>query len=372
VELYINGMEEETKTVTLAAGASEKVTFSTIREVAGAYTVAIYGQTDLFSVMLPVVIKLEVSATTWREGEEPFDIYGAIEENLVNAGIAVVSVVGEPYDATLYVAYEETKGGEYSGGEFGTNINCEIQLRDNSGTLLFERTIVASTSYFVIGKTLYYDAITNFLDKVYFKYLASMVAAGFGFGDEVTVLISALEDESEDVRSDAAKALGDIGDISAVEPLSQVLLEDEEYSVRGAAAQALGEIGDPSAIDSLNQSLLGDENSSVRSAVTKALAAIGDTGAVETLCEALITDEDEFVRSEIAIALGVIGDEGAVETLIQALSTDEYWYVRSSAAKSLGEIGDARAVETLTQALSDENESVRYWADWALKQIQGT
>jgi hypothetical protein len=370
VELYIHGVKEETKTTTLTAGDDEVVSFSVTRRDAGTYSVAIYGQTGSFTVMLPVALKIEVTSKTWREGEEPFDIYSAIEEKLVNTGIKVVTETSESYDATFYIEYEETKGGEYSGGEFGTNIHCNLQLLDNSGTLLFERTIVASTSYYVIGKTLYYDAITNFQNKVHFKYLGDFVGTGFGFGDEVSVLISALQDEEKDIRSDAADALGEIGDINAVESLVTLLLEDEDYSVRSAAAQALGAIGDVSAVSPLSQALFDEDNANVRKAIAKALGEIGDASAVEPLCRALVEDEDQFVRSEVAGVLIVVGNTEAVEPLIQALLNDEYWYVRANAAQALGEIGDSRAVEPLTQALSDEHESVRFWAQRALDQIQ--
>jgi Arc/MetJ family transcription regulator len=338
VVFYINGIVEDTKTVTLAAGTDESVIFSVTKGDTGAYTVAIYGQTGSFTVMLPVAIKLEVTATTWREGE-PFAIYSAIEEKLVNKGIKVISETGKSYDATLYAEYTETKGSSYSGGGFGTNIRCNLQLLDNTDTLLFENTIIASTSYFVIGSTLYNSAVNNFKDELYFKYLGEMIATGFGFEDEVSVLISALEDEDNGVRRDAAKALGEMGDSRALEPLILVLLEDDDKYVRADVARALG--------------------------------VLGDTGAVEPLMQALLEDEDSSVRDNAAEALGVLGDSRAVEPLIQALLEDEESSVRIEAAKALGEIGDNRAVEALTQALEDEDASVRYWAQKALDMIQG-
>jgi len=338
VVLNINGMEEETKSVTLAAGDDERVSFSVIKGDTGAYTVAIYGQTGSFTVMLPVAIKLEVTATTWRE-EEPFDIYGAIEEKLVNIGIRVVTEAGEPYDATLYVDYAETQGGSYSGGGFGTNIRCNLQLLDNTENILFEREIYASTSYFVIGLTLYADAVSNFKDDVYFKYMGEMIATGFGFGSELSVLISALQDEDDDVRRDATKALGEMGDSRAVEPLIVVLQEDEDEGVRAGAAEALG--------------------------------VLGDIRAVEPLIQTLLEDGDRGVRESAAKALGLIGDNRAVDPLIQVLLGDEEASVRAKAAEALGLIGDNRAVEALTQALEDENSNVRYRAQKALDMILG-
>ncbi|MFN3699646.1 MAG: HEAT repeat domain-containing protein, partial [Dictyoglomus sp.] len=58
----------------------------------------------------------------------------------------------------------------------------------------------------------------------------------------------------EDVRGAAAKALGEIKDKRAVEPLISAL-KDEDWYVREAAAYALGEIGDSRAVEPLISAL---------------------------------------------------------------------------------------------------------------------
>ena len=68
---------------------------------------------------------------------------------------------------------------------------------------------------------------------------------------DVNGLIKALRyDKGWKWGSDAAKALGQIGDTSAVEPLIAVL-KDNIPNVRGAAAEALGQIGDQRAVEPL-------------------------------------------------------------------------------------------------------------------------
>ncbi len=54
-------------------------------------------------------------------------------------------------------------------------------------------------------------------------------------------------------RMQAAKALGEIKDRGAVEPLCLVLQKDPSISVRAEAAEALGEIGDYSAMPALRK-----------------------------------------------------------------------------------------------------------------------
>ena len=77
------------------------------------------------------------------------------------------------------------------------------------------------------------------------------------------------------VRSNAAAALGEIGDAQAVEPLIRAL-GDAEYWVRSRAdTAALGEIGDVLAVAPLIQAL-SDADMLVRAGAAEALGEIGD------------------------------------------------------------------------------------------------
>ncbi|HBH19169.1 MAG TPA: PBS lyase, partial [Cyanobacteria bacterium UBA9579] len=60
---------------------------------------------------------------------------------------------------------------------------------------------------------------------------------------------------SEKVRYNAARMLGELSDSRAVEPLIDVLKNDKNGSVRLYAARALGELGDVSATTPLIESL---------------------------------------------------------------------------------------------------------------------
>ncbi|MGB2842281.1 MAG: HEAT repeat domain-containing protein [Halobacteriota archaeon] len=207
---------------------------------------------------------------------------------------------------------------------------------------------------------------------------------------DVMGLIKALQYKSDlEVRINAEKALGDVGDIRAVVPLIQAL-KDENWRVRSEAARALGKIKGALAVETLVHAL-EDEDSDVRKRAAAALGNIGEP-AVEPLIHAL-KDEDSDVRKRVTVALDKIGwtpgddtershyliakkewaeltrlGEPAVEPLIQALE-DESWEVRKRAAEVLGKIGDARAVEPLIQALKDEYWNVNKKAEEALGEI---
>jgi HEAT repeat protein len=116
-------------------------------------------------------------------------------------------------------------------------------------------------------------------------------------------LIAALRHENDRTRTQAARALGSIGDARAVEPLMTVLREDKTPIVRANAAYALGDLGDARAVEPLLGAL---EDESVRAPAATALGQIGDPRAVEPL-RAALDDADEEVREAAREALGKIG-----------------------------------------------------------------
>ena len=180
-------------------------------------------------VMTGITIKIEATATTWREGLQPYDIYGAIKEELEQAGLEVAPEESTVCDAILYVEYEEKEGGVYDvkrfeGGrlisetrETGTSIICILRLVDNTRGQIFEKEISASTPE--LTGNLYYGAVHDFEEKVYHRYLGEIIATKFGFGDEVSVLIDALQDLNSNTRADAEYALGKTEDERAIQPL---------------------------------------------------------------------------------------------------------------------------------------------------------
>jgi HEAT repeat protein len=94
----------------------------------------------------------------------------------------------------------------------------------------------------------------------------------------VEPLIAALKDDKPIVRRNAAKALGEIKDVSAVKPLI-FALKDKDLTVRWNAAKALGEIKDASAVEPLIEAQK-DESPIVRKNAVMALRDMGKTEAV--------------------------------------------------------------------------------------------
>jgi hypothetical protein len=186
-------------------------------------------------------------------------------------------------------------------------------------------------------------------------------------------LIQRLNDPNYEVRRDAAKALGELGDPRALEPLIQALdappgLEGTAaLLVRYAAAEALGDIKDTRAVDPLVRAL-DDPNDVVRRESAKALGKLKDPRAFEPLLRALRTEDYQTVGGA-AEGLGDFGDPRAVEPLVELLAPGRGLVVQGPALEALRKLKGARAIEALSAALRDENLS-RYAAT-ALRGIGG-
>jgi hypothetical protein len=174
---------------------------------------------------------------------------------------------------------------------------------------------------------------------------------------KVDGLIKALAHEDPKVREQAARALGDIGDPRATEPLIAAT-RDEKRQVADSAMWALGGVDDLRAVEALVP--LACEGKE------RAAWALGRIGApaVEPLLAAL--DRGSlYARKRMIRQLGKIGDVRAVEPLIAMLGDRN----ASDARDALVELGDP-AVEHLVKLLRSPEESRRSLASSALQELR--
>ena len=127
-----------------------------------------------------------------------------------------------------------------------------------------------------------------------------------GTPEGTTPLISALGSCSADVRSQAARALGERAMASAVQPLIQTL-KDKDPAVRLQAIIALGRIGKSAAVPSLIV-LTADPDIHLAYSARKALERIGDW--IETARG--LTSSDPRVRAGVRLAMERVYDQRAV------------------------------------------------------------
>lgn len=155
-------------------------------------------------------------------------------------------------------------------------------------------------------------------------------------------LLDALTDDDRRIRVAAAKALGEIGDPTAVAPLLHILIDDSDSDLRWAATGALGRIGQVALPGLL--AALRDDNWKVRRSAAEALWSMAEPQAVPALLEAL-ADRNDVVRQAVGGALESLG-ESAVPALIEMLRTGDR-QASQAAADLLNRIGTPEARSAL-------------------------
>jgi len=219
-----------------------------------------------------------------------------------------------------------------------------------------------------------------------------------------TKLIADLRN-TEDVEqaSNACVEISKIADETCVTDLYD-LLDDEDFFVREAAAEPLATLEGIKALPALFQALTrgfqdGHDNDglsttiiglleSKKSAVVPLLLKMADAQISETRSNAawalgfvaealtplplltLLRDNNAEVRAAAAGSLSSFkNDPRVVDELLKAMQ-DSNEQVCVSVISALGYLGDERAIDPLRSVLKDSRSRVRWWAEYALKQLK--
>lgn len=200
------------------------------------------------------------------------------------------------------------------------------------------------------------DSLTDKMESKYKLERINVTESLERIGDiGINTISRLLRDKNEDVKSSAAKALGNINSEKVVQLLIDAL-KDEDTDVRSYAAWILGEIESEKAVQPLIKAL-NDENKDVRQEVVEALGALQSEKAVQPLIKVLKDkDENKEVRSKAASALQRINSDIAEQLLIELLNDkNEDESVRWDAVRALGDIESDKAVQSLVKALKDKD-----------------
>jgi len=174
-------------------------------------------------------------------------------------------------------------------------------------------------------------------------------------------LVLLMHDPVPEVRIRAAKALGAIGGLEAVESLLGALKDTNRWSAL-RIADILATLGE-AAVDPLLREV-PKLPAMARVPAIDILGRLRSPKAVRLL-EDLLNDSHDNARARAAHSLGVIGDPRAAPKLVLALKDSE-WPVRAMAAKALGMLPGTTGVPELKTALGDREWWVRSNAALAL------
>lgn len=218
-------------------------------------------------------------------------------------------------------------------------------------------------------------------DTISLSAMPAASAQSFHNEKRTAELVRRLKDNEAWVRRNAAQALGNAGDPTALPALGDAL-RDKEWEVREKAAEAIGLIAgkrqdgmDVTEAGKALESALSDRNDRVREGAARALGKLGASSAVKSLA-GKFRDPRPGVRCGAAWALGAIGDVDSAPALLNALG-DPSWAVRKEAAWALGTIGEknrgsamvAASAPSLVKALDDHDPRVQEAAAWALGRL---
>ncbi len=133
--------------------------------------------------------------------------------------------------------------------------------------------------------------------------------------------LAALDDRDWNTRVTVVRMLGELGELTPLEPLLAAL-SDEDESVRAATVRALGKRGERTPVDRLVVTL-SDPSWMVREMAALTLGELGERAPMETLMNILRTEhEDVFVREAARMALQKAHPEVAPLLAQRAVSTD--------------------------------------------------
>jgi HEAT repeat protein len=193
----------------------------------------------------------------------------------------------------------------------------------------------------------------------------------------------ALNDRSAVVRQLAVAGLWEDESSELLDRLRDILENDESSDVRAQAAAALERFASKAVVGSLDETVASDLRDSLRRSVNdagspyavqrRALESLGPYAAepeISALISEAFDSEDHGLQCSALYAMGRSHDSRWLPTILAELESEDP-EIRFEAARAAGLLGSADALPVLLQAARDEDAEVRHTAIGAISQIGG-
>ena len=165
------------------------------------------------------------------------------------------------------------------------------------------------------------------------------------------------------VRSEAVRALGQIGGAAAEEHIAAALA-DESVAVRRTAAEMMGRFADAAAaVARLERLYQEDKAWRVRQSALAALARHKPDSALYTLKQAIAAESpDDILRNQALQSLGGLGKDEALPVLLEWSATGKEDETRTAAIGSLAQLDkkNSEVTRTLLAYLEEPRRSARF------------
>lgn len=181
------------------------------------------------------------------------------------------------------------------------------------------------------------------------------------------ILLLALDDSNDEVRSNAVASLGKLGQASHAERIMSLIKDPEEpYYVKSAAISALGKLGEARTLPLLLSMLKQEEYLDLQWALVDALWMARGKINRDKLVEAFIdiVENQRPAANQVISQLGWLKDEDAVEPLAAYFVGKDDW-LKNDIIVSVGRIGGKEAKNFLKKAM-DKTQNARQLNNSAL------
>ncbi|MCX6843413.1 MAG: HEAT repeat domain-containing protein [candidate division WOR-3 bacterium] len=185
----------------------------------------------------------------------------------------------------------------------------------------------------------------------------------------VTVLMSALKDEDEQVVVCAIGACGEL----ALAPLFTSVrsaLDDRSPYIRCAAVYALPRYNRDSTASELAPMML-DDHPAVRAEMLKSAARLRDKSMLQLTRAMGYLETNDYVIWNYIVMCAVLGESGMADRVRRELN-GEHDLLRTEAAAALVSLGEKQKLPTVAAGLRSSDESVREAAANALGDLHAT